>query len=84
MCKIGRGDIVFGKWGNPMKEADRQELNWFKKHTDTVLILGSILGAMVWMNGKFNDMEMRLVKIETVMIMKGIMPTELAVNPEEI
>jgi hypothetical protein len=57
-------------------------MEWFKKHADTVAILAGILGAMVWMNGKFNDMEIRLVKIETVLLMKGIMPTELAIKGE--
>lgn len=58
-------------------------MDWFKKHTDTALILGSILSAMIWMNGKFNDIDRRLVRIETVMIMKGIMPDSFAKNEGE-
>ena len=58
----------------------RRNMEWFKKHTDTAMILGGILGAMIWMNGKFNQMEIRLVKIETVLLMKGIMPSEMAVK----
>jgi hypothetical protein len=55
-------------------------MDWIKKHTDTVLILGSILSSVFWMNAKFNDLEKDLLVIKTVLIMKGIMPTELATN----
>lgn len=53
-------------------------MEWFKKHADTVIILGGILSSLIWMNGKFNDIDRRLVRIETVMIMKGIMPDVFA------
>jgi len=58
-------------------------MDWFKKHTDTVLILGGLLSSLVWMNGKFNDLDRRLVRIETILIMKGIIPNDLARNVEE-
>jgi hypothetical protein len=48
-----------------------------KKHVDTVVVLGGILSAMLWMNGKFNDVDRRLIRIETILIMKGIMPSEM-------
>ena len=54
----------------------------FKKHVDTVIVLGAILGSMLWMNGKFNDLEKDIVMIKTVLIMKNIMPTELAQGRE--
>ena len=53
-------------------------MDWFKKHVDTVIILTGILGSIIWMNGKFNDLDRRLVRIETIMIVKGIMPDILA------
>jgi hypothetical protein len=53
-------------------------MEWFKKHTDTAIVLTAILGSMLWMNGKFNDLEKDVVIIKTVLIMKGIMPNELA------
>lgn len=53
-------------------------MDWFKKHVDTAVVLTAILGSMLWMNGKFNDLEKDVVIIKTVMIMKGIMPHELA------
>ncbi len=58
-------------------------MEWFKKHADTTIILGGILSAMLWMNGKFNSIETELTVIKTVMVLKGIMPLELASNPEK-
>lgn len=55
----------------------------FKKHVDTVIILSGIAGSLIWMNGKFNDLDRRLIRIETILIMKGIMPSELARHPSE-
>lgn len=53
-----------------------------KKHADTVIILltivSSLLGSTMWMNSKFNDLEKDIAIIKTVLIMKNIMPTELA------
>lgn len=51
-----------------------------KKHVDTVIVLGGILASLLWMNGKFNRIENELTMIKTVLILKGIMPNELAVN----
>ncbi len=60
-------------------------MEWLKKHTDTVIVIGSILSCMIWMNGKFSDIDHRFSEIEkdlavlkTVLIMRNIMPTELA------
>ncbi len=60
-------------------------MDWFKKHVDTVIVLGAILSSVLWMNGKFSDMDKRfsdidkdIVMIKTVLIMKNIMPTEMA------
>jgi len=53
-------------------------MDWFKKHTDAVLVLGGILTSVLWMNGKFNDIDRRLVKMETVMMMQGTLKNELA------
>jgi hypothetical protein len=58
-------------------------MEWFKKHTDTALVLSAILGAVIWMNGRFNQIEKDILVIKTVLIMKGIMPSELAVNNEK-
>lgn len=58
-------------------------MEFFKKHVDTVIILSGILASVLWMNGKFNDVDRRLIRIETVMIMKGIMPEIFAHEYEE-
>lgn len=49
-----------------------------KKHTDTVIVLTAIITSMLWMNGKFNNIEKDLAVIKTVLILKDIMPKELA------
>jgi len=61
-----------------------------KKHVDTIIVLGGILTSVFWMNGKFNQVDKRFNEIEkdihtikTVMILKGIMPAELAVQGEK-
>jgi len=53
-------------------------MDWFKKHADTTLILTSVLAACLWMNTKFNEIEKDIAIIKTVLIMKQIMPPELA------
>ena len=97
-------------------------MDWVKKHVDTVVVLGGILSAVIWMQGKFSsvDQQMNITNTEihviktcfgqlnsevskmksdmerlksdmeqlktdmsimkTVMIMKNIMPQELAAN----
>lgn len=65
------------------------EMDWFKKHTDTAVILGAIISSMLWMNTKFNeidhkfsDIEKDIAIVKTVMIMKGVMPPELAAKSD--
>lgn len=53
-------------------------MDWFRKHTDAFMVIGTILGAMAWMSGRFNNIEKDIAVIKAVMIMKNIMPTELA------
>jgi hypothetical protein len=57
-------------------------MEWFKKHTDTVIILAAFAGSILWMNGKFNTLEKDITIIKTVLIMKNIMPIELASKGE--
>ena len=65
-------------------------MDWIKKHVDTVIVLGGILASVLWMNGKFDHVEKRFSEIEkdmavmkAVLIMKNIMPVELANNKTE-
>lgn len=58
---------------------------WLKKHTDTIIVLSAICGSILWMNGKFNDVEKdigtirtEIAVIKTVMVMQKLMPQELA------
>lgn len=55
-------------------------MEWFKKHTDAVIVVGAILGSVLWMNGKFNKLEQDMAVLKTVLILKGIIPNELASN----
>jgi len=62
-------------------------MDFFKKHVDTVVILGAVAGSMLWMNGKFNEIDKKFYEVEkeltilkTCLIMKNIMPVELAKN----
>lgn len=58
-------------------------MEWMKKHADTMIILGAFATSMLWMNGKFNTIEKDIVIIKTVLIMKQIMPCELAQAEEK-
>lgn len=53
-------------------------MDWIKKHVDTVVVLGGILASVLWMNGKFAEVEKDITIIKTVLILKNIMPSELA------
>jgi len=64
-------------------------MEWFKKHADSLAVIATIFLAMNWMNGKFNDMEEKFERrfsaierdihtIKTILIMKNIMPIEMA------
>lgn len=64
-------------------------MEWFKKHADTIVILGSFAWCFWHLNEKVNDgfiqvnreishIEKEVAIIKTVMIMKNIMPQELA------
>ena len=60
-------------------------MDTLKKHVDTVIILAAFGSCILWMNGKFNEVEKHINEVEkditvikTVLVMKNIMPTELA------
>lgn len=72
-------------------------MDWIKKHVDTVIILGAFGSAVLWMNSKFNEVDRQFAQVDkqfadihqelavmkTVLIMKNIMPVELASNHED-
>lgn len=60
-------------------------MDWIKKHVDTVIILSAFGASVLWMNSQFNgvgsrfsEIEKDLAVIKTVLILKNIMPSELA------
>jgi len=55
-------------------------MDLFKKHVDTVIVLGGILTSVLWMNGKFNKLEKEVLVVKTVLIMKEVLPKELAAS----
>jgi hypothetical protein len=57
-------------------------MDWIKKHTDLIIMLSAFASSMLWMNGKFNDIEKDICIIKTVFVMKNIMPPELCVQKE--
>lgn len=56
-------------------------MNPLKKHYETLTILGGmgvlLVGCCMWINGRFNEIDKRLTKIETIMILRGIVPPEM-------
>ena len=60
-------------------------MEWFKQHTDMIIILSAFAASILWMNGKFNEVDRRfsglekeIAVVKTVLIMKNIMPADLA------
>ena len=53
-------------------------MDWFKNHVDTVMVISSVIASMIWMNAKFNEIEKDIAVIKTVLVMKQIMPNDLA------
>lgn len=62
--------------------AYNEKKNWFREHADTIAILGTFAFCFWSLNEKMNDrftkIETELAVIKTVLIMKNILPNELA------
>lgn len=65
-------------------------MDWIKTHTDTVIVLGALLSTVLWMNcqfnsidNKFSQVEKELAIIKTVLVMKNIMPSDMACKEVE-
>lgn len=59
----------------------------FKKHADTLIIIGFICGGLYWTDGKIekvNDritnLEQEVSQVKTVLIIRGMMPESMAVQ----
>jgi len=60
-------------------------MEFFKKHVDTVVVLGAIFSSFLWMNSKFEEVNSKIAQLDkevgivkTVLLIKNIMPQELA------
>lgn len=65
-------------------------MDLLKKHVDTVIILGAFASAFLWMNGSINEVKKEISEIQkevtiikTVLLMKNILPAELAHKEEK-
>lgn len=55
-------------------------MDWTHRYGSVLAIMAALAGGFLWMNSKFNAIEKDVAIIKTVMIMKEIMPRELAVE----
>ena len=65
-------------------------MEFFKKHGDTLVIIGVIFAHFYWIDAKFERFSERISSIEkdtnvmkAVLMMKNIMPSELCRNKDE-
>lgn len=60
-------------------------MEWIKKHTDTVIILAAFASSILWMNGKFNDIDKRFYKVDTeILLVKNDMTQKFSEVEKEI
>lgn len=58
-------------------------MEWFTKHADTIVILSSFAICFYTLNEKISIIEKDLTTIKTVLILRNIMPAELAQHEGE-
>lgn len=70
--------------------SENEQNTWFKQHADTIAVIATIISTVVWMNGKFNEVERDIsglktdiAVVKTVLVMKNIMPAELTCKTDE-
>lgn len=39
-------------------------MDWFKKHVDTVIVMGGIVTSILWMNHKFTQVDEKFAKVD--------------------
>ncbi len=57
---------------------DKAVKSWFAKHVDTIIILGTFATCFWTLNEKIDRIDKDLAVVKTVLIMKNIMPQEMA------
>jgi hypothetical protein len=72
------------KHTNPPDVEKHIPMRWFKERADAFMIMGTLAAAMLWMHAQLSDINERMGKIdnrltviETVLMMKDIMPKDL-------
>jgi len=59
-----------------------EKKSWFKEHGDAVAIILSVfisvLSGVMWINGKFNDIEKDIAVMKTILQYKNIMKNQIA------
>ena len=64
------------------RKGRKQMTDIFKKHMDTVLIMGAILSSFLWMQNKFSSLEKDITIIKTVLITKNFIQPEVFARQE--
>jgi len=64
----------------PNNELVQIYMEWFKNHADTIAILTMFAFCFWNLNEKINTIDKEMAIIKTVMIIKNILPNELAVH----
>jgi hypothetical protein len=80
-----------------MKEDNDENVdkNWFKKHSETITVMLTLLGGFVWMDSKMDTkfdkvnerlsaLEKDVAVIKTVLSLKGINCSELASKDDRV
>jgi hypothetical protein len=65
-------------------------VDWFKKHTDAIIVLTAVISCNFWMNGRLSDLradiarlDRDIIVIKTVLLLKNIYPQELVKSDGE-
>jgi len=58
-------------------------MEWFKNHADTIAIISSFAFCFWNLNEKINHIDKEVAIVKTVLILKNILPNELAVKEEK-
>lgn len=58
-------------------------MEWFKQHADTIAIIAVFAGCFWTLNEKINSIDKDLAVIKAVLVMKNIMPVEIAKYEKE-
>jgi preprotein translocase subunit YajC len=72
------------------QQEEKKSFELLRKHSDTIVVLGGILAAVLWINGEFNtvrsdiaSVKTDLAVVKTVLQMKNIMPEKYAICEKE-